>query len=252
MKKLSVLLGLRDKTEKTYEGMVSDMFSKFKNKQGLFRGKRDTFTALEGYADMPEKRSYVHVASTVDEQLQWMKEHVANHFGIVLSIEKTNATSVTAELIVDGQNWGTFTTLELLRLKSILDSKLKAVIQEIPVRDETVIWKATKDENYGDRAVFESPLSSGFTKTTEKSTYILHDPHPDLKRQPMTGEQSKQVNTGEYTSQQFSGEWTMKQRADLLVKYDKLYTAIVEALEKANNTDSQESDLGNKVLDYLF
>jgi hypothetical protein len=232
--------------------MISDMLSKFKNKQGLFKGKRDTFSALEGYADMPEKRGYTHVASTVDEQFQWMKEHVRDHFNVVLSIEKTNATSVTADLIVEGKNWGTFTTLELLRLKSILDSKLKAVIHEIPVRDETIIWKGTTDENYDDRAVFEGPLNKGFTKTTLKSSYILPDPHPDLKRQPQVAEKSEQVNTGEYSSQLFSGEWTMKQRADLLVKYDKLYTSIVEALEEANNVESQESDLGNKVLDYLF
>lgn len=252
MKKLSVLLGLRDKTEKSWNNMLDDMLSKFKAKQGLFRGKKDTFQALDGYADEPTKRGYIHVASTVDEQLTWLKNNVKDHFGIVLSIEKTNANNVTADLVVDGKNWGTFTTLELLRLKSLLDSKLKAVVQEIPVRDETVIWKPTTNENYSGRKVFEGPLNEGFTKTTEKSSYILTDPHPDLKRQPQVAEQSRQVNTGEYTSQAFSGEWTMKQRADLAVKYDKLYTAIVEALESANSVESTESELGDKVLDYLF
>lgn len=251
-KKLSVLLGLRDKVEKSFSNMLDDMFQKFKNKQGLFKGYRRTYTAIDGYADEPTKRGYELVASTVSEQLAWFKQHSKDYFKVVLTIEKTNAHGVFADLVVDGENWGNYSTLELLRLKSILDSKFRAILQELPIRKETILWSKSEDDNYINRAIFESPLEKGFSKTTLKESYILPDPHPDQKRQPMVAEKSTQVNIGEYTSQEFSGELSNRERAELLVKYDKLYTAVIEALETANNVEEKESNLGDKVLDYFF
>lgn len=251
-KKLSVLLGLRDKTEKDFQHMLDDMLSKFKNKQGLFKGERRTYQAIDGYADDSTKRGYTAVASTVKEQLDWLKLHTADFLKITFSVEKTNASGVMSKLVVDGKDWGEFSTLELLRLKSILDGKLKAMIAELPIRKETVIWSPTNDENYAGREIFQSPLDEGFARTTLKESYILTDPHPDLKRPPQVGEKSRIVDTGKYTTQEFSGEYTNKQRADLQVRYNKLYTAVIEALENANNIESQTSDLGDKVLEYLF
>src|SRR6185295_20066271 len=124
-----------------------------------------------------------------------------------------------------------YTTLELLRLKSVLDGKILAMIKEIPVRDPTVLWRPTNDPNYEGRQVFESPLEKGSTKTTLKESYILEDPHPDQKRQPQVAEKTTQVDTGDYTSQNFSGAYTLKQRADLVVRYNKLYAGVIAALE---------------------
>jgi hypothetical protein len=40
--KLSVFLGLRERLEKTFQHGLDDIFNKFKGKQGLFRGLRNT------------------------------------------------------------------------------------------------------------------------------------------------------------------------------------------------------------------
>jgi len=250
--KLAVQLGLRDKVEKGFSLMLDDMFSKFKNKQGLFKGYQKTYTPIDGYADEPSKRGYEAVASTVGEQLSWFKTHVQDYFNIVFSIEKTNATGVTSDLVVDGKNWGTYTTLELLRLKSILDGKIKSLIHELPIRKESVIWKESTNGEHEGREIYESPIDEGFSKTTIKESYILVDPHPDKSRQPIVGEKSTQVNIGSYTAQEYSGEYTTRQRAIILAKYDNLYKAVIAALENANTIESQESDLGNKVLEFLF
>lgn len=252
MKKLSVLLGLRDKIEKNFANMLDDMHGKFKNKQALFMGFRKTYQALEGFADDDTKRGFQNVSSTVDEQLSWFKEHTQEYFETILSIEKTNACGVYSTLIVNGDNWGIYSTLELLRLKSILDGKIKAMIHEIPVRSDGVIWKLSPDSSFSGRNIWESPTDSGHTKTTIKRSYILPDPHPNINRPPIVGEEHTQVNTGQYTSQVFVGSWSLKQRADLLVKYDTLYKAVIEALESANDAPSQVSELGDKVLNYLI
>lgn len=252
MQKLSVLLGLRDRVEKSFGNMLDDMFQKFKNKQGLFKGSQKTYQAFDGYADDPTKRGYQNVASTVREQLDWFKENTNDYFNVVFGIERTNSEGVYAELSVDGTVWGTYSTLELLRLKSILDGKLRGMLQELPVRNDTTLWSKSTDDNHKNRNIFSSPLDSGNSKTTIKQSYILTDPHPDQKRQPIVGETSTQVNIGAYTSQDFSGEVSLRERAELLVKYDKLYKAVIEALENANNIESKHSDLGTKFLEYMF
>jgi hypothetical protein len=252
--KLSVFLGLRERLEKTFQNALEDMFNKYKSKQGLFKGQRNTYIALDGYADEPNKRAFVNVSSTVSEQFDWFADHNKDFMNVVFSIERTNSKGeAKAELVVDGQSWGIYSSLELLRLKSILDGKLKAVISEIPVRSESSIWTKSVDEAFSDRNIYETKLELGYAKTTLKESYILPDPHADKgNRQPMIAEKSTQVNIGEYTSQSFSGEFSMKERATLIAKLNILYKSVISALETANNVEVESSDLGEKVMDYMF
>lgn len=253
-KKQAVLLGLREKLEKTFGGMLDDFLSKFKNKQGIFQGWNKTYDALEGYADDPTKRSFQKVSGTVKEQLDWFKQYTQDYFDTVLSIEKTNSTGIKSELVVAGKNWGEYSVLELLRLKSILDGKLRAIINELPIRDEKVIWNKTTKDYYGNRDVWETPVVEGFTKTTLKRTEIINDPHiKDTEgRPPVAVQIETQVNVGHFAEQKFTGEITMLERAEILVKYDQLYNGIIEALENANNIETVESDLGKKFIEYIF
>lgn len=254
MNKQSVLLGLREKLEKTFNAMLDDFLQKFKNKQGIFQGWNKTYDALDEFADDPTKRSFQKVSSTVTEQLDWFKEHTLDYFNTVLSIEKTNSSGIKSELVVNGTNWGEYSVLELLRLKGILDGKLRAIINDLPIRDEKVIWSRTTKDYYGSRDVWETNVVDGFAKTTLKRTEIINDPHikEAPNRAPVAVQFETQVNIGHFTDQKFSGEATMLDRAEILVKFDKLYNGIIVALETANNAEAQESDLGKKFLEYLF
>jgi hypothetical protein len=68
----------------------------------------------------------------------------------------------------------------------------------------------------------------------------------------MLGEESKQVNIGAYTSQMYSGQLSMRERAEMLVRLDTLYKGVIAALEKANNVEVVQSDLGDKALKFLL
>ena len=155
-KKQSVLLGLRDKLEKTNNNMLDDFLSKFKNKQEIFQGHNKTYVPMDGFADDPTKRSFRKVSSTVREQLEWLNEYSSDYLSTVFSIEKTNSTGIKSELVVDGESWGEYSVLELLRLKTIMDGKLKTILHEIPIRDEKVLWQQTTQDYYGKREVWET------------------------------------------------------------------------------------------------
>jgi hypothetical protein len=252
--KLATLLGLRERVEKNFKNMLTDMSNKFNKQQGLFQGDKRTYEALDGFADDATKRGYKHVASTVGEQLDYMQENTTDFFDVVFSIERTNAKgSVEAELVVEGKSWGTFTSLELLRLKTTLDNQLfKNLYENLPTRTLTDNWKRTEADDYVGRDIFETPMDEGFSKTTIKDHYILNDPHADKPgRQPLTATRDTQVNVGKYTNQKFSGELSMAQKAEMLKRCDKLYKAVISALENANNVEVQVSDLGTKVFEYI-
>jgi len=251
-KKLNVLLGLREKTETSFKNMLDDMFKKFKGNQGLFFGVRNTYQALDGYADEPSKRGFVNVQSTIGEQLTWMREHTKDFMDVVFSIEKTNASGrVRAELVVEGVSWGEYTSLELLRLKTTLDnSKFRELYKEIPIRTQTELWNVTDDEAFAGReGIFETPIEEGHAKTTLKESYILED--SQAGRAPQVAEKSNQVNIGKYTVQKFTGALSGLQRATMQRRYDTLYKAVIEALENANNVESETSDLGTRIMDYI-
>lgn len=250
--KLSVALALRERAEKEFKNMVDDLFSKFKTKQTLFKGERKTYVAKEGYLDEPSKRSFVNVVSTVNEQLEWMNSNSKNYLNTVFAIEKTNSSGkVKGKLVIDNKELGEYSSLELLRLKSILESKLRDLYKEIPVRSEQSIWSLAEEEAFRAKNIFSTSLEQGDAKTTIKEQYILIDPHPDKNRQPVVADKSTQVVIGTYTSQQFSGEFSMYQRAELLVRYEKLLQATITALEEANNAELLPSNLGEKIFDYI-
>jgi hypothetical protein len=253
-KKLSVSLGLREKVEKDFTNMLADMLRKFDNKQTMFMGLKNTFEALEGEPDMPENRKFQSVASTVSEQLSWFVEHSKDYFDTVLSIEKTNATGISAELVVKGVSWGKYTTTELMRAKSILDSKLRTMISKLPIRSETQLWEKTTSAEFAGRDIWETPIDRGFTKTTTKRIEIINDPHiKDAPgRAPMTQQIDTPKNTGKYTKQSFSGEVTNRERALMEVRLNDIHKGIIEALENANNAEVVPSNLGDKILGHLF
>lgn len=252
--KLAVKLGLREKLEKDWKNMLDDMTHKFTKEQGKFMGFRYTFVQREGFVDQPEQRKFQNVSTTVPEQLNFFRDNVEEYLTTVLSIERTNAKGVKAHLFVEGEDWGEFTTLELLRLKGILDSKLKLMVQSLPIRPETVIWRETDDATFKGREIWEDDVSKGSTKTTTKRLEIVHDPHikdaPD--RPPVSQSIDKQEETGDYTRQNFHGGVTNKERAEFELAFNELHKSVIAALEEANSAEVETSDLGTKVLDYLF
>lgn len=252
--KLNTLLALREKFETTFKNALNDLVSKFKDNQGLFKGERKTYDALEGFADEANKRTFRKVASTVKEQLDWFMQYNLEYLKQLFTIERTNGSGVAkAELVVDGISWGEFTSTELLRLKGFLENnQLKAMYGGIPVRSETTLWTKSLNEIYADNPkIYETELEAGFNKTTLKESYILTDPHPDAKRAPVIAEKTTQVNIGKYTAQNFSGEASIRERAEIIARLDILHKAVVEALEKANDVEVIESTLGNKLFSYI-
>lgn len=255
--KLNVLLARTDNLASNFKAMIKNYSKFFVSSQGAFKGNKSTYEAKEGFLDEPTKRGNTLVQTTVNEKLQWFKENSKDYIDSLFSQEKTNASGqANAELVVEGESWGTFTSLELLRLKSLLEtSDISQVLSNIPVRSDAQIWNKSENPMYEGRDIYETELNRTSVKTTIKEEYIL--PDPNLKEgsnyNPQVSVKTSVVEMGDSTRQDFSGEWTQRQKADALRRRTILLTAVIEALKVCNETESLESQMkSDKIFGYIF
>lgn len=259
MTKMNTLLAVTSAEQNTFNALLKDYVKFFKGNQGAFLGERKTYEPKPDTVDEPTRRGNIVVQSTVDEKLEWFAENSASYLNNLFTLERGNANNITTELIIGEESWGQLTTLELLRLKGLLENNaLMQMCMNIPVRSDSTDWNASTKEQYKGRNVFESPLISGENKTTDKETYVLVDPNVGKLKDaaqyiPQLGSKNTVRVLGDFTVQKFSGEWSQRQKAELLRKRNELYTAVIEALKVANEAEvSQESNVGSKLLNYLF
>lgn len=260
MKKMNTLLATTSGGQAHFKGNVRNYAQFFKGSQGAFLGERGTYEPAPGTVDDDARRHNQSIQTTVDEKLQWFKDANREFMNELFTVEAANASGITADLIVDGDNWGPMSTLELLRLKGVLeDNNFLQMLAQIPVRSDAEQWVPTTVEQYdGRKGIFESPLQTGESKTTVKESYILEDPNVGKLKDansyvPQLGHKSTVQVLGEYTHQRYSGEWSQRQRAELLQRRNVLYKAVVECLKDANDVEvTAKSELGSTLLDYLF
>ena len=263
MRKLNVLLSLTDQLRVQYKNLVGDYARFFSKNQGAFLGERKTYKPREGTIDEPNRRGFTPVATTVDEKFKYFTETASEFINALFSQEKTNASNIAkAHLVVGEEDWGEFTSLELLRLRSLIESKdlghLADVLNNIPVRSDSELWEESDDSEFEGRAVYEGKLLSGVNKTTKKDPRILPDPNLQGKELP-TNYQAPVVavdvveELGDYTKQSFSGQWSQREKAMALKRRNELLVAITKALKEANDVEALESKLtADKIFGYIF
>ena len=258
MNKLNVLLAKTDSLAPQYKGMVQDFSRFFSKSQGAFIGEKRTYEANEGTVDDPSKRGNHLVQTTVGTKLGWFQENAKEYIDSLFAQEATNASGdAKAELTVEGTSWGTFSSLELLRLKSVVENNsLHGMLEAIPVRSDAQEWSISNNEMYKGKAIFETPLLEGTNMTTTKEDKILKDPNvgkDSPNYTPTVTTITTSMELGKYSMQKFSGEWTQRERAEALQRRGKLVTAIIEALKRCNEVEVVESELNSdKIFGYLF
>ncbi len=256
--KLNVLLAKTDHLAGVFKKGLEDYIKFFKGSQGSFKGEKRTYEPNPGTIDMPKERDNKLVVTTVKEKLDYFEKSSTDYIDALFSQEKTNSSGTSkAKLICDGFVFGEFSSLELLRLKTLLEGGLlKEMYDNIPVRPDNEIWKKSSNELYFGREIYESTLQSGVHKTTTKEHYILQDPNVSkldgTKYIPQVASKDTIVELGQYTLQRFSGESTHIDRSGILARRSKLLVAVIEALKEANDVEAVPSQMtADKLFNYL-
>lgn len=256
--KLNVLLAKTDHLAASFKKGLEDYVKFFKTSQGAFKGERKTYEPRANTVDMPAERVNKLVVTTVTDKLKYLQESSKEYIDALFSQERTNASgSAKANLTVDGVNFGDFTSLELLRLKSLLEGGVfKDVYETLPVRNDDEVWTPTTNDSYKDRDIYESTQRAGVTKSVMKEAYIMQDPNigkvEGAKYTPQIGQKDTIIELGDYTHQRYSGETSHVQRAGILLRRSKLLTATIEALKVSNEVESIPSEMtSDKLFNFL-
>lgn len=259
MIKMNTLLAKVEHGTAQFNKLVGEYCAFFKAKQGSFLGIKKTFKPREGYQEDSRYMGTTTVITTVKEKLSWFENITVPYLKDLFSIEATNSRGAkTVELKVGDISFGFLTALDLMRLKSLLTKKdLDEMYKLIPVRSDGKVWQACTDLEYNGREVYQTPLVSGVTRTTESEEVILKDPNIDPNNIPAnynakTTIKKRTVETGDYTLQEFTGEWTQRQRAELLRRKSLLLSAVIEALKEVNDVESEAPNIDvDKVVNFL-
>ncbi len=256
--KLNQLLARAEHTGKQFKALLEDYISTFKSKQSIFQGKKQQYQAAPEQDDMPNLRGNKAVQSTVREYLAWFVETTKEFVNYRFSVEATNAMGPKGELIVDGKSWGSFSSVELMRLNDFLNSQeLLKMYQGLPVRSDTTSWLKSVDPEYATRDVWETEEREGQNKTTIKSSRILNDPNlVNLKGNqtyiPQVVPDDKTIILGSARTQEFSGELSHREKAEILRRLTLLKACVKEALVLANEAPVIESGItANMIFDYI-
>jgi len=253
--KMNTLLAKVDHESASASAMVKDYAAFFKGRQGAFVGTKNTYSAVNGYDERPERNTQTFVQTTVQEKLDWFEERYIPYLKELFSIESTNAgDAYRVELIVDGVSFGKLSATELMKLRNVLQSKeLTTMYENIPVRSDAKIYEPCTDAQYEGREIFQTPVLKSDERTTEKEEIILKDPNLDPQHLPANYRaqvtvKNKTIKVAETTHQEFTGEWTQRKRAELLRRKSAVLNAIVVALKEVNEVEAKEANLNAEAL----
>jgi hypothetical protein len=250
--KLNVLLAQTDQLNGVVKKNVTDSIHTFKQKQGLFKGELITYREREEQYANPANNINKPVSSTVKEWLDYTFNLASDFLVAKMDQEATNCSgTATADLIIDGVNFGNFTTGELMALKGFFEQQpLKDMFEAMPTISLTERWTKSAAPEYARRDVRESAVQQWVDKVSETTPEVQWDP---LGKQPGIVIQVKHtIEKADITKQAFTGEISHIERAEIMGRLTKIVIAIKSALEEANNANVVKSKLNaGKLFSYL-
>lgn len=225
---------IMDEAKKTFSGRPAHFFG--------YHKKLDNYD--ESAPETPEEHQAM--VTTVQDKLDYMKEHVTRYFDVVAQKDVTNQKAC-ADVIVDGD-----TLLEkvpatfLLGMETKL-KKLRDVYDAIPTLPPGVIWEA--DISQGPN-IFRTKYPEKKFKTAKtfqhKVLYDATDKHPaQIERW------EEDVPVGMYITERWSGMISPAQKSVLLGRIDKLLRAVKKARMRANTEEVEDLNVGDKIFGYI-
>ncbi|HRZ18463.1 MAG TPA: hypothetical protein P5136_00160 [Methanofastidiosum sp.] len=212
-------------------------------KADLFAGMSRKYTPIDAEGEtLPDevKRLQATVPSIIKEGVALCE----NMFNVVAAQDLGNCNA-KADVVVDGK-----TILEKVPVTHLLFlekqlTDLLTFVTHFPTLDPSEDWK------FDDKAMYYVSIPRGNIRTKKVSKVLIK--YEATKEHPAQTEvYTDDVKIGEYETVRFSGCVSNKDKELFLEKIRKLDKAVKLAREEANSIDVEESDLGTKVLDYIF
>lgn len=247
--KLHEVLAVISDLEGTAKKVREEALNTFSKKAPLFQGYHKTLTMFDDARKQEESGAEEHKAlvTTVGDKLEYLKKSQVKYYDAILQQEATNQTA-SADLIIDGEVYAkdvpaTF----LLGMESRLKS-LRAVFALIPTLDPSVEW--VKDESLG-KGVYKN-LHPETAQKNEKTVVHKVLVQPTEHHPAQIEKWTENVITGVYKLSKTNGMITPAEKSKYLERIDNLIQAMKKARQRANSTEVEKRNIGNKLFDYIL
>lgn len=247
MAKLHELLAVEGTLGKVSGKLLLESMRTFA-KENLFGGMHKRITL---YADADKhleegEEQHIKLATTVDENLDYLINPVSQYLDAVLQKDCTNQIA-KADIVINGTVIASnIPATFLLGLETRL-TEIRKVYEAIPTLAPGISWVPDSTQRDG---VFKAEHDIKAFKTATdmdyKVAYEATEQHPaqikDVKRT---------VNIGMYATTKWSGAVTPHEKAARLTRFDQLLQAVKEARQRANCATVVSSSIGQSLFSFI-
>lgn len=245
MGKLHEILAVEQGLAATAKKLSTESIKTF-GKENLFTGRTTRMEMFdEGQSHLNTVETQV-LETTVDENLEYLRDAIAEYWDAVLQKESANQHAV-ADLEIDGINVASnIPATFLLGLETKLKD-LRQIYEAIPTLPPGKAWVEDKTERPGifkdnnDETRFKTEKDVEFKIAAEATEH-----HP-----AQIVQLSRTNNVGKYTVVTKSGMLAPVDKAARIKRIDKLLRAVKKARQRANNVSVNDEKIGETLIDFI-
>lgn len=241
--KLHELLAVEQDRKQQANKAIGELQNLFTKRTPYFDGMLKRYVALEENSEeIPDERK--EMVTSVPKAFEDALAQIVTGIDAHLSKEETNCSGIAqAELIVEGENMGTFSATSLLAMEGHLN-KLRNLYRDIPVLDPTRKWIFDAQEG-----VYKTEEEVKFRSVKRPKVIVKYEATKEHPAQTELLYLDFQV--GKYVTTQHSGRITATQKKSLMTRIDVLLEAVKTARSKANNVEVKNIKFGEKLFNFI-
>lgn len=244
---LHEILAVEGDREGNAKRILTEAKSTFGDKPNLFTASlKSTSMFADNLAPVPDE--HVAMVTTVGEKLEYVSSVVAGYFDIVFQKDSANQRA-TADVVVDGEvlianapvTW-------LLGMETKL-KEVRKVLENIPTLQPGIYWEEDPGHEKGSVFRTKHPVKRFKTQKVIKHSVL----YEATAQHPAQIEKWNEMeNVGEITETVWSGMVSPAVKASILSRADKLIQAVKKARQRANVTEVESCNVGEKLFGYLL
>ena len=243
--KLNQIIAIANGEKSKKQSMLTKIYQLLQ-KSELFEGHSKRYTPFEedttGGNKLPPEDKVLQL--NVLDAISDTKVVLENMFNIVATQDKANCIAAADIKIEDTVIVSTVPVTHLLFLeKQLID--LKTFVGKFPILDKAEVWQFDETSNSYRSVAKETIRSKRIQKNHVKAEATKEHP----AQVEVYGED---IPAGKWTTIRFSGCISSKDKKDILDRISELDKAVKMAREEANGIGITKSDVGSKILDYIF
>lgn len=246
MAKLHELLAVMADTTNSAAAITKETEITFTKKADHFRGHTKTVGFFENSREGENTVEEKQMVSTVADKLDHTFKSIGRHYDALLQLEEANGRA-KADLVIDGT-----TIMKDVPATFLLgmETRLKAVRQlilSIPTLEMSIKW--SPDPTLGDGVYRSAPTVAMKTEKVLKSR-ILVEPTKEHPAQVEKWNEDTPVARIETTHT--SSMITPHEKSAMLIKCDKMISAVKKARQRANTVDVKDLSIAKEIFGYIL